>query len=237
MFLWSRDCGLPSPMRHCCFFSEKICESRRKNGKTLMRGREDEMDKQTGPRRFHSGIMNAVGGAAVRRIQADQPQGRAATTRQARPATTARGQHTRNLNVKSQRATDARNLEFARAVVRLLRGADGNPVQRTAPLTAPAPLTTARTDWHCSSSSRPGREEEWWRSCESCGRPASADKLEAPGNGRAGGPGELAGPGSEVVGLMGCKEGNRPLLPYPRASLTASRPRRHWPAAADFPRA
>ena len=37
------------------------------------------------------------------------------------------------------------------------------------------------------------------------------------------GPGELAGPGGEVVGLMGCKEGNRPLLPYPRASLTASR--------------
>ena len=54
-------------------------------------------------------------------------------------------------------------------------------------------------------------------------RPASAEKLEAPGNGRAGGPGELAGPDGEVVGLMGCKEGNRPLLPYPRASLTASR--------------
>ena len=68
-------------------------------------------------------------------------------------------------------------------------------------------------------------------------RPASAEKLEAPGNGRAGGPGELAGPGGEVVGLMGCKEGNRPLLPYPRASLTASRPRRHCPSAAEFPRA
>ena len=46
---------------------------------------------------------------------------------------------------------------------------------------------------------------------------------EAPGNGRAGRAGELAGPSVEVVGLMGCKEGNRPLLPYPRASLTASR--------------
>ena len=46
---------------------------------------------------------------------------------------------------------------------------------------------------------------------------------KAPGNGRAGGPGELARPGGEVVGLTGCKEGNRPLLPYPRASLTASR--------------
>eukprot|EP01043_Picozoa_sp_COSAG02_P038379 COSAG02_NODE_2954_length_7671_cov_103.987718_2_plen_78_part_00 len=76
----------------------------------------------------------------------------------------------------------------------------------------------------------------------SSGGPASCcvrqqNDPEAPGNGRAGGPGELAGPGGEVVGLTGCKEGNRPLLPYPRASLTASRPRRHCPAAAEFPRA
>ena len=60
-------------------------------------------------------------------------------------------------------------------------------------------------------------------------RPALAENLEAPGNGQAGGQGELAGPGGELVGLMGCKEGNRPLLPYPRASLTTSRPRRHCP--------
>ena len=65
-------------------------------------------------------------------------------------------------------------------------------------------------------------------------RPASAEYLEAPGNGRSGGPGELAGPGGEAVDLMWSKGGNRPLLPYPRASLTASRPRRHCPSAAEF---
>ena len=57
---------------------------------------------------------------------------------------------------------------------------------------------------------------------------------EAPGNGRAGGPGELAGPSGEVVGLMGCKEGNRPLLPYPRASLTTSGPSQRTAFPGDF---
>eukprot|EP01043_Picozoa_sp_COSAG02_P028110 COSAG02_NODE_1689_length_11307_cov_50.624911_11_plen_173_part_00 len=117
-----------------------------------------------------------------------------------------------------------------------LRGTDGNTDQTTGLATAPPPLTTARTGWHWSSSSTPGREEESWRSCECCDLRQQND-LEAPGNGQPGGPGELAGPGGEVVGLMGCKEGSRPLSPYPRASLTASRPRRHCPSAAEFLRA
>eukprot|EP01043_Picozoa_sp_COSAG02_P038598 COSAG02_NODE_2989_length_7609_cov_11.207723_3_plen_203_part_00 len=52
--------------------------------------------------------------------------------------------------------------------MRLLRGTDGNTDQTTGLATAPPPLTTARTGWHWSSSSTPGREDESWRSCESC---------------------------------------------------------------------
>ena len=93
------------------------------------------------------------------------------------------------------RRTDRRNLEFARAAVRLLRDTDGNTVQRMVPPTAPPPLTTTRTGWHwSSSSSRPGREEnnEVAAILQELRR-ASAENLEAPDNGRPGGVGTLAG--------------------------------------------
>ena len=124
----------------------------------------------------------------------------------------------------NDRRTDRRNLEFARAAVRLLRDTDGNTVQRTVPPTAPPPLTTTRTGWHwSSSSSRPGREEE----TTSRGDPARAATCVSrkPGSARQrkARRGRDSSRAGEVVGLMECKEGNRPLLPHPRASLTASR--------------
>ena len=90
------------------------------------------------------------------------------------------------------RRTDRRNLEFARAAVRLLRDTDGNTVQRTVPPTAPPPLTTTRTAWHWSSNSRPGREEESRRSCESCDLRQQKNWKRQATDGQVG-PGELAG--------------------------------------------
>ena len=72
----------------------------------------------------------------------------------------------------NDRRTDRRNLEFARAAVRLLRDTDGNTVQRTVPPTAPPPLTTTRTGMPALEQQQQARtrggDNESRRSCKSC---------------------------------------------------------------------
>ena len=147
------------------FFWEKTCEPRKKTRKTLMRGRDGQAKgsssaiscEKTADRRRGSATDSSRPAVTVRAAAACMQHGRPARRRR------------RRSRAERERRTDRRNLEFARAAVRLLRGTDGNTVQRTAPPTAPPPLTTTRTGWHwSSSSSRPGREEESRRSCESC---------------------------------------------------------------------
>eukprot|EP01043_Picozoa_sp_COSAG02_P038599 COSAG02_NODE_2989_length_7609_cov_11.207723_4_plen_149_part_00 len=78
--------------RRQCFLPGKNLEPRRKTGKRVKRLCVDEMDKQKGPRQRFHGRMPIGGGAAVRRIQADQSESaESAVGRVAR----ARGRHGR----------------------------------------------------------------------------------------------------------------------------------------------
>ena len=121
----------------------------------------------------------------------------------------------------NDRRTDRRNLEFARAAVRLLRDTDGNTVQRMVPPTAPPPLTTTRTGMPALEQQR--QQARTRGEQRSRGDPARAATCVSrkPGSARQrkARRGRDSSRAGEVVGLMECKEGNRPLLPYPLAPL------------------
>ena len=182
VFSWSRHWCF-ARWRHCFFAGENL-RAAQKNRKTLMRGRDGQAKGSC--RRFHSRMRGcATDSSRPVRGGARAPPPAGASVR---PGRAARPRHAgaERERVDRQRLTEPGVRQSSGA--RLLRGTDGNTVQRTAPPTAPPPLTTTRTGWHwSSSSSRQGREEESRRFCESCDGPASAEKLEAPGNGRAGG--------------------------------------------------
>ena len=136
----SRHRGLPSSVRrrHSFFLGENL-ELRKKNGKTLMR-RRDSRDGQASKfsenaARSYPARVRGCRLAPVRRFKTTS------LLAFARDRCARRPRRPR----ERDRRTDRRNLEFARAAVRLLRDTDGNTVQRTVPPTAPPPLTTTRT--------------------------------------------------------------------------------------------
>ena len=169
----SRHRGLPSSVRrrHCFFLGENL-ELRKENGKTLMRRRDGQASKFSENAARRSYPLPACVGAASRRrrydaIQDDQPPPPRVYARdRGAPARAGRADRV------NDRRTDRRNLEFARAAVRLLRDTDGNTVQRTAPPTAPPPLTTTRTGMPALEQQQQARTRggvnESRRSCKSC---------------------------------------------------------------------
>ena len=177
-FCGSRHRGLPSSVRrrHSFFLGENL-ELRKKNGKTLMR-RRDSRDGQASkfsenaarsyPARVRGCRLRASRRRRYDAIQDDQPPPPRVRARP-RCAGPRRPRRPR----ERDRRTDRRNLEFARAAVRLLRDTDGNTVQRTVPPTAPPPLTTTRTGMPALEQQQQqartrGGDNESRRSCKSC---------------------------------------------------------------------
>ena len=180
MFLWSRHwcfCGsrhrgLPSSVRrrHCFFLGENL-ELRKKNGKTLMRRRDGQASKfsENAARSYPARVRGCRLAPPPVRRDSRRPASSSSRTRATAVRRPAPAAQTACVN---DRRTDRRNLEFARAAVRLLRDTDGNTVQRTVPPTAPLPLTTTRAGMPALEQQQQARTRgganESRRSCKSC---------------------------------------------------------------------
>ena len=172
-FCGSRHRGLPSSVRrrHSFFLGENL-ELRKKNGKTLMR-RRDSRDGQASKFSENAARSPIVScpRAWVWVPRLAPPPRRTCMYDSRRPASS-RGRTRADRARERDRRTDRRNLEFARAAVRLLRDTDGNTVQRTVPPTAPPPLTTTRTGMPALEQQQQARTRgganESRRSCKSC---------------------------------------------------------------------
>ena len=146
MFLWSRhwcfcgrgsrDRGLRSSVRrrHCFFLGENL-RAAQKNPKNA-----DAWTRWTSKRVLVGDFMREDCRSAARQCDGFKPTSSHGPGRRrmhaAWPARAGGGA------AAAQNVNDGRNPEFARGAMRRLCGADGNPVQTTAPPTAPAALAT-----------------------------------------------------------------------------------------------
>ena len=218
VFLWSRhwrfcasrERGLPSSVRRRrSFFLGENLRAAKKNGKNAIRGRDGQAK---GPRRrFHARMTGwpCDGFKPTRCRLAGRVPARASV---AAPA--------------AQNVNDGRNPDFARGAMRRLCGTDGNPVQTTAPPTAPAALAT--TTCTCLPAlATAARQDERRRQrvavIHKLLRRASARYPRSAGQRTVRWARRTSRPDDGAGGLVWCTKGNRPLSPYPRASLTTSR--------------